>query len=358
MTFLVTLYILILNSLNSIAKSNKFVLYSSVFFMILLFGGIHNCADNLNYRNLYEFVKTNGIANYAFTEFGFIVFTFVCIKIGLTFTLYRTLIGAIGLLLIQKTVFEHTKKYNFVFFLYFIYPFIFDVIQIQNFLALSILVFSMKFLIPDNRKSKVMYIIGVLIATSIHYMSIFFLPFVFVEKISIRQLVRFTLIFVPILVILTKSAIIPSLIKYFIGNDLMAKLTPYFQKANWGFLLLWALQLGFCIVTYQCYKIINKSEIDENWKVFGKLIVKLNIYLIIICFPLVIFNANFLRLHRNMLILNYLIMSQSLYVNPKKSLILLLATIFLTFYFFSLDLLTESNILFVLIPFFNSNIYL
>lgn len=361
MTYLVTIYILVINFLYSIIQSKKVVLYSTTFFMILFFGGIYNCADESNYQSLYGYVNyNNNLISYFYTTstFGFFFLVFLANKIGLTYQLFRTLIGIFALLIIQKTALEYTKKYSLVFLLYFIYPFMLNVIQIRNFLAASIIIYSLQFLVQSSIRGNVKYIIGIFIAISIHYMSVFFLPFIFVKRFSIRQLIITTIIIVPILVGLTSTPIIPNLIQNIISDELMLKVNIYLQRVNWGFLLVWARQLTIFSLTYFCYLKVKNSELDDNWKALNSIIIKLNIYLIIVCFPMVMFNGSFYRLTRDLLFLNYIIISQVLYLSPKKGIIYSIFAIFLCLIYLGLDILTELNVNGVLIPFFQSNSYL
>jgi hypothetical protein len=358
MTFLATLYILVMNFLNSIARSNKIVFYSTILFMILLFGGIYNCADNEAYQALFDYARAHGFHVYASTEVGFSFLVFIVGKFGLSYKIFRTLIPLIGLFLIQKTVFDFTKKYSLVFLLYFVYPFMLDVIQIQNFLAGSIVVYSIRFLTLDIKNGDLKYFIGILIAVSIHYMAVFFLPFVFIKKYSIRELVRVILIFVPVICIITSTQLIPNLVRRIVGDEMMYNLNSYFQRAHWGFILLWGRQLAGFALVYLSYLIVkNEDELDE-WNKFNEIIVKLNLYLIIICFPLVMFNGNFLRLYRIILILNYVVISQVYYLNTRKGTVFILLTLAVITLYFGLDILTSSNINSVLIPFFLSNSFL
>jgi hypothetical protein len=326
--------------------------------MILLFGGIYNCADDEMYLTMYNYIKLHGLTAYATTEVGFTFFVFLCTKIGLSYKIFRTIIAVIGLLLIQKTVLEYSKKYSFVFILYFIYPFLLDVVQIRNFLAASIVIFSMPYLAQNSRKGDIKYLIGILIAVSIHYMAIFFLPFLWVNRYSVNNLAKIAIHIVPVLCILTSTQVIPNFVRSIVGDTLGDNISVYFQRANWGFILLWFRQLAFTVLTYYCYLLIKESDIDETWKMLNTVIIKLNIYLIIVCFPLIMFNGNFFRLLRPMLLLNYIIVSQILYLNPKKGIYFAAGAIFLSLMFIGMDVLNSANIESVVIPFFQNNFYL
>jgi hypothetical protein len=326
--------------------------------MVLFFGGIYNCADDEMYQNMYYYLKANGLKVYATTEFGFTFFVYVCTKFGLSYKLFRTLIAIIGLLLMQKMAQKYSWKYSLVFILYFIYPFMLDVIQIRNFLAASIVIYSFHFLVQDSRKGDISYLIGILIAFSIHYMAVFFIPFLFIKKYSISKLAKIALILVPILCILTSTPIIPNIVSSIVGEKLATNISMYFQRAHWGFLVLWARQIGITTLVYFCYLFIKDKDVDENWKNLNTILIKLNIYLIIVCFPLIMFNGNFFRLLRPMLFLNYIIISQMIYLQARRGLIYFTLGVFLVLIYFAMDILTESNVPAVLMPFFQSNSYL
>jgi hypothetical protein len=353
----VTIYILAINFLNSISKSNKIVLYSTSVLLVLFMGGIYNCADDQNYKDFFGYVKQHGLHFFASIEIGFIFLVFVAGKIGLTYTLFRTFIGFIGLILIQKTVLDFTKKYSFVYLLYFIYPFMLDVIQYQNFLATSIVIYSMRFLVQSSKKGDIKFLIGILVAFSIHYMAVFFLPFVLIKKISVKELFLSAVILVPVLCLLTSSPLIPNLVNKVVGKDLAAILEVYFKRAHWGFLLLWARQISISFVTYFCFLLVQESDFDDKWKIFNNLVIKLNIYLVIICFPLMMFDGNFFRLLRPLLILNYIVISQTVFLRQKKGLYLALVALIIIVSYLLMDVL-GTNFHSILIPFFQNNKYL
>ena len=358
MTYLATLYIFFISILNTIAKSNRVVLYSTTLIMALLFGGIYNCSDDGMYQMMYNYIKVNGFTFYSTTEIGFTFFVYLCTKVGLSYKLFRTLIAIIGLLLMQKTVLDFSKKYSLVFILYFIYPYMLDVIQIRNFLAASIVIFSIRFLIKNTRKGDLQYLVGILIAVSIHYMAVFFIPFIFFKRYSVNRLAKIALYIVPVLCVLTSTPIIPNIVSSIVGENLAASIEAYFQRAHWGFLLLWARQGAITVLAYFCYQFLQDKDIEEEWKVLNNVIIKLNIYLIIICFPLLMFNGNFFRLLRPMLFLNYIVISQVLYLDAKRGSIYSILAIFFTLLYFAMDVLTSSNITSVFVPFFQSNSYL
>jgi hypothetical protein len=358
MTYIATLYVLIINFLNTLVKSNKIALISTLVIMVFLFGGMSKCADDIMYQNMFNYMKAHGLTIYATTEFGFTFFVFLCTKIGMSYKIFRTLIAITGLLLIQKTAIEYSKKYSLVFILYFIYPFMLDTIQIRNFLAASIVIYSFSFLAENTKKGDRKYFIGILIAFSIHYMAIFFLPFLFIKKNSVNYLATIALHLVPILCILTSTPVIPNFVRSIVGDQLAASIAMYFQRAHWGFLLLWARQLAFTVLAYYSYLYVKTRDVDERWKDLNTVIIKLNIYMIIICFPLIMFNGNFFRLLRPMLFLDYIIISQVLYLNAKRGLGYSGIAVFLLLSFFAMDILTSDNIMSVLIPFFKFNTYL
>jgi len=358
MTYLATLYVFLINFLNGLKKGSRIVLYSSILFMALLFGGIYNCADDNAYQNFYSYIKTYGLTSYSSTEYGFVFLAYIGTKIGLSYRLFRTMIAVVGLYLMQKTAFEYTRKYSLVFLLYFIYPFMIDVIQFRNFLSSAIVIYSMQFIVDGSKRSNYKYLIGIIIAFSIHYIAVFFLPFVFIKKYSIRRLARVALISVPVFCILTSTPLIPNMIRNIVSEEQMIHLNFYFQRANWGFLLLWARQLSFFTLTYLCFLIIEKSDLEDNWKAFNNLIIKLNIFTIIVCFPLLMFNGNFFRLLRPILFLNYILISQLMYLEARKGFLYFGLAVFLTLIYFGMDIVTQANVKTVLIPFFQSNYYL
>lgn len=357
MTYLASLYILVINFLSSITRKETLILYSSLLLMILLFGGIYDCADDGLYRYMYDYISRHGYTVFQRAELGYNVFVFLCTKIGLNYLAFRTLIAFIGLYLMFRVAREFSANFNLTFLLYFIFPFMLDVIQYRNFLSSAIVIYSMKYLIKEYNKANMKYLIVILIAFSIHYMAIFFLPFLIVKKYSVKSIARNALYITPVLCVLTSTQIIPNLVQMFVSPRLAEYVATYFQRAHWGFLLMWARQISISGIALLCYLFLKNRDIEDKWKDFNTFVIKLNIYLIIVCFPLLMFNGNFFRLLRPMMFLDYILIGQVILYKTKNTLLYTGLALIIALSFFYMDVLNPNNIKSVLIPFFTKNHY-
>ena len=172
-----------------IRKNSKILFYITFFWMWILFTFSYDKADDLMYQNLYAGNLVNKV------EIGF---TFLCDffhnKLNIPFRLFLGIYGAIGLALVGATIYKYSNNKSFATACYFIFPFIFDAIQIRNFMAMSILIFAFRFLIRNNRFDWLKYLMINVIAISIHSFSIIGLLFLTFNWISKRKLFAITLI--------------------------------------------------------------------------------------------------------------------------------------------------------------------
>ncbi len=323
--------------------------------MVFFFGGIYGHADDFNYRFAYEQIQQNGIPLIGKASIGWNYLQLLFIRLGFSFESFRIFIGLVGLSLIGYTVYNLTPKYNFVLVLYFIFPFILDVIQIKNFLATSIFIYAFHFI---RKEQKIKPIILFLLAASIHPVTILFLPFLLIRHLSLRKTIRISLYATTILILLTFTDFFKKILLFIADDSIIDRATIYLDKAGFGFLYLWIIQFVFVYLIYKIYQTLKIQFPEKNILLnFVETIVKLNIYTILICFPLVIFDGNFTRIFRDVFILNFVILSYCLYLTKKLQLnFIAMGLLIILVYLFS-SLSSEINTATVVNPFFRNNLF-
>lgn len=186
----------------------------------------------------YEFLFNNNLVTYEGSgqTVGFQALISAAKFFGLDFMQFRCVVGFICLFLMYSFISRYTKSIAFVLGLYILLPFLYDVVQFRFFLASCIAVYSLKFLI-DNEKHGILYfIIGVGIASLIHTAAILFLAFLLV-KLKDKILPAISILLFLILLVMGYSGLIVPLASQFIDS---VKLEVYFtEMSRFGFLRYW-----------------------------------------------------------------------------------------------------------------------
>lgn len=116
-------------------------------------------------------------------------------SLGLTFQQFRMVWALLYILLVSNFVNKNTKNRNFVLSLLLICPVLLDVSGIRSSVAYLIALNFSMLLKKPTRRNKILFILGVILASSIHVTSIFYLIFILIDKTLTKMQ---TLIFVGV----------------------------------------------------------------------------------------------------------------------------------------------------------------
>lgn len=199
MSHFIYLLFYILNVINAYSKKKSKALYVIFFvLMLLMFSevtkpnynhpGAYSRGDNElyqvqyeNYRNVSNISEITNMTGYDNSirnvELGYSFISFAFAKAGIPYNIYRAITFLICSLLVIVTFSQISNNYSYFLSLYFLYCFLFDIQQIRNFIAISIIIFSFKYLISGK---VVRYIACVIIASLFHFTAIIFLLFLIV----------------------------------------------------------------------------------------------------------------------------------------------------------------------------------
>ena len=351
-------------SMGFIKQNSKIIAFLLFALLWVMFGWSSGNADYANYERGYSWA--HGALRFN-TELGTQLLYKLFILAGLEYRHYIIIISLIGLLLIFKTIKTYTNNIAFVLALYFLFPFIIDVVQARNFLTMSIVLYATHYLIQEKRRGTLKFVILVLLASTIHYSALFYLLFLLVKKRSLRSLTLLSLLVTSIGLILSYTNLIPLLVKQFIPPE---KVHHWFSnRFNWGILIaILIYAFSYFFIYYAYLKIKSKTETEGQLAVndtsnnnlrFARAVYKINMVLLM-AFPLYVFNMIFFRLYRNILILNFILYAICLYnLEPKSKEKLLfgfcivLFTVCLSIYFTMYSFYDT-----VFLPLFQNNILL
>lgn len=302
MLYLFYFALLFLNLIFALKKKHSKIIFRiSFLFIWLLIAGNTNNPDMLSYEYIYYTDNSN-------IEPAFKLLIDFFRSFGLEYNFFVASISVICLLLIFSSFKKYTKNLNFVIFLYMIYPFILDVIQFRNFICVSILVFSLQFLLKNDLQNKVIFAILIILAGLFHNLYFLYLVLLLInlqnKNLLIKLIIALTLVF-SIIIFLNGNKI-PFL--YQILPISVEKFDSYFTaRLRFGFIVIWFFNLSYIYLLGYSKKQVIKNTNSYNFDVTKKyinLVFWINIVTIVF-FPLYMVNINFYRLFRNISLINY-----------------------------------------------------
>lgn len=342
-------------------KHSRIIAFMTILFIVIMFGFNTNSLDNINYIRHYNNISS-GVYSSNPLEFGFIILMWLGNVLGLNWIGFKTIISLFCFILIYKFIKKYTNNLNLVIFFYLLHNFFMDAEQIRNFIALSIFIYSLKFLLVNNFKNNLIYSLLILIAATVHNSFIFYLPLIFIN-IKKTKYLHIILVFSFILTSLTilNGNEIPLLEEILMNLPFdNYKIKAYLQKkTRYGFVIPFFLHIINFYLVFYVRKIIfkinsNKSKLNKTEINYINLVYYMN-FIAFIYFPLYIQTINYYRLTRNFTLLNFTLYSIAYKLLEKKQykkiflIILILLNIF-TWFMYDIAIRPHE----ILIPFFNN----
>lgn len=292
-----------LNNRKNIIQKVLFLLL--ILFMGILFVGGVNNADYNSYQNAYIYQQGKTL------EFGFMLLVNISYKIGLSYSGFLVAIFLLGIFLRLQFIKTYANV-NYVFVLFLIFPFVLECVQIRTFLAISIVIFSFKYLFVEKRGNLLKYIICIIIASTVHKLSVLFFLFIIIKSKNIRRLMKIVIpitVFVIIYLAYNKFSVSILLDLFSLVEETKADV-----YAKGGFSLTYILNIFYVTINiiFSYWSIrLQKDRIDCDLKVnkqieFSKKILYINIILFI-CSPLYLAASIIFRVPRSMYIINYIL---------------------------------------------------
>ena len=326
MLYIVVEVILFISFLSLFLKDKKSIGKLSLLIVLfiamwILFWGNLSNADYLTYLKEYNYIMQTG--NFPIgREIGWCLLMKISSNFGLKYYQFLMVVSFIGLSLIMITVRKYTDKPQFALILYFIYPYLLDIIQVRQFLAMSIIVFCLRYLEKNTITENIKYIIGVLIACSIHYLSLIFLPLFIIKNLKTKQLYIIVFVAIAVSFYFVNDTFIQKAILSYIPF-IQYKENYFLHRARMGFLVVFAIQSIIFGAVYYSKKFLEKHG---NKEIFISIVYKINVYLFIL-FPLEMINVIFFRAYRIIMVPNYILFSLVFLELGKRSKVQFLAII-------------------------------
>lgn len=280
--------------------------------------------DIINYVNNYNATKTFD------REPLYTLLTIMGDAMGMNFYQFHAFIAALGYLLIVLTLKKYTGNIQFILFFYCWHLLLMDSMQVRNFLAVCILIYSVQFL-QDIRQKKnlICYCVGIFLAANIHTAFVIYYILMLLLIKGRKTFIRALFAVGVILTVMTglngnKIPFIEQLVSLLMSD--VSRAESYFSlRTNLGFLppmILYVVALvGIWLVKEQeDTALANNNEIR-----FVNIVWGINLCFVVVV-PMMMMSLTFYRLIRNLLYLNFAVYSIGWFRQRKvkKRLLLLL----------------------------------
>lgn len=183
--------------------------------MWLILGFNSDNADFYGYKYYYDQRIVDSIGSGLNT--GYILTEQLAWALGFDFYQYRMLFGGIALALIYRFIVKYSNMPCAVLSLYLVLPFLYDVTQFKFFLAASIAITGISFLIDKNRHFILYYILLTIISILIHPASAIFL-FFFMGLFDKKKAILVSLMITVISIFCIYSGIAQIFLGYFMDS--------------------------------------------------------------------------------------------------------------------------------------------
>jgi len=321
-------FIFILALTSDRKKKKPLALFTVLALLIILMASNTHNPDYYIYKRWYEF---NIIGT---SEYLYFFISGLFNKIGFSFDIFRIIYSIICLLLINSTVRKIYGDSVFFWFLYFLYPFMMDVVQVRNFIAMSIFIYAIPLLLSKKRWDWLIFL--ALLAAAVFFQKIFilFLPVAFLMKFKESKIFKYIMV-IGILIVVMLTIFFSSGLGIF-ADWLLENFAEYdfrintYMKSNFEFVK----QLFFVAANFFLL-FLSKNILDNRKKIeperftrdlkaglqfkFVELMYWINLFIFLYS-PLIVINSSFSRLFRNVIPLNYLAAVCTIsFIKPDKS---------------------------------------
>lgn len=272
--------------------------------------------------------------------------------IGLDFYQFKAVIVIISIIIMYSSLKDETTNFNFITFMYLISFVFMDSQVLRNFIAMCILMYSIKYLKNfSNKKNILKFIICLIIATGIHAAFIIYSIFLLIlvkEKKGFRKIIA-TIGFLMLIITIISGNVpfLNSLLNVFNFGE---KNSSFITRTKFGGIPVIILHLfSLLIIKKLCYRVKEKYS-DNQMKLLD------TVYFIDICLvsclPFVMLSIHFYRLIKNVVILNYAVLGNSFYAYKKidSKIVVFLGTLVLALGWLFFETSIYSNFEDIIVP--------
>lgn len=306
---------LLLVLLGIIFPKSKYISYLQMIFLIVKMGVVTGTADYENYRNIYNAI-ISGESNIWSGIWLFNLFYYILGKYtSYQFVVFMT--ALVGMLLVYNSIKHYTDKSALVLSMYMIAPFTIDATQQRNFLAMCVWLWFARYLYQayvdkyNRKKNLIYYLIGVVLASSIHasfWVTFFFIFIVWIrdKKLLIGGIIFFAVTAIGMLNVFEVVVNWISKSNNVFAVGIYEKYIAYSISYDSGATKL-RIELSIVFLTLSLAMFLfAKCKKTTNALTY---IMDLNLVFLYIV-PLMFFSMEFYRIQRNLLVLDYCFLSK------------------------------------------------
>lgn len=317
--------------LSILRPSSKMISSFLFIFMFLLFGWNYWNGDYDAYENLYN----NALAEFAIGgyERGYASLMSMFNLMGFDFQHFFIAVALLSLLLLFDFIIRFSKYPAIFSCIFFCFFFPLDYVILRNFVAFTIVLQGLIFVINQHKYSLCIFSVFVFIASLFHSTAIFYLvliPFLNRKKIRL-PIFSIVVVVVTIVFVAFGNRIIGSLVTNVNGRD------ELYASSFLRFVFNSGIQILNLIIISFYYRKTSILFISEKEQTFNKVLMNINIVLLFLI-PIYFSFAIAERLFRNISIINMVLMTNILYryhLNKTKILLFLLLIIYLSYFYLS-----------------------
>ena len=300
---MIFLFWIILIFTGMFVKKSKIYDFLIIIFIAIItyYGG--NIADLENYQNAYNYIASGNYYN----DLG-VGWYFLCVigvKMHLTYIQFKTIVVILSMLLVNNSIkyfLNGNEHKTIIWALYLIFPILLECIQVRFFIAESIVLYSMKFLMNEKKKYVFIYILLVLLAATIHSSMLIYLIFLLYRVLGKYESKYVAIISAMMFIFFIFKKNIIKILSLVINQK---RINRYFYSTDSlgikGFIIYIFIILIFYYIAKMMLKKAKETKQDSH---FFEFMLKQNI-LISILLVFSIFDPNFFRLQRIMWVLTY-----------------------------------------------------
>lgn len=354
MLFVIFLGLLIL---GIIFRNNKYLFVIQLCFIAFIIGGAgDSLADYPVYFNKFTNVSSNRQSN----EWFFNLFLVTCKSTGMSYYGFRIVVGILYSVVVGFVSIKMSKNnFCFVVSMLMIYPFCIDSVQLRQTLAMLFGILAFERLFNRTRKLDIfLALIFLILAGGMHastYLYLLLVPIFFIRNRN--KFVLYCIISVIVLFVITSNSF-EDIAEVFVSADKAELLEEKAIGAQFKYYILLIVISLLPIIPY-----LNDVNKKRNISSGSLILVKMNIAMIVICIPLMMYKGSFYRIQQVLLIFNYAAVSNYLVANYDKSEINIsnfkysIHSIVVSFVSLYMLVLSSPNLYTVFWPLFNDNIF-
>lgn len=253
--------------LGLIKRKSRVITLAFIVIMWIVMGLNTDTPDYSTYETLYYDSNESYVAS---LEIGYVLFCRICLGAGLTFQQFRMVYTCVYLILLISILKYYTRNINYVLVLVFVYPFIAGVSGLRATMAAIIAFYSTRYLFDQSKKGPLKYVIGILLSMTFHYMTGFFLIFLFARTTFIQDKRKMILMYLSVFTIITMySNIIYNIASIITSNEkilgwLDMSASSKYEHTNLNGMLVVLFRFAMNYYVYLSSKMIIKRRLDEG----------------------------------------------------------------------------------------------